>query len=262
MQIPDLLDAATYASVLLTRRSARYAARLRSGGIRSAGGGFQAITKHADVVAVSRDSALFSSAQKGYMPTPEPDALALEQTRLMLLGMDPPDHTRLRGLVNRGFTPRRVAQLEPRIRSLCRDIVDAALARGTCDFVADVAGELPSSLIAELVGIPLADGRKLYELTEAMHSAGNPKRPGGRRDVRVLGGRASREADAAGRSRERAARGGDRRREAQRSRVRPVLSAADQRGRRHHAQSRGFRDACADGASRAARRAAQHRPLL
>jgi cytochrome P450 len=91
----------------------------------------------------------------------------------MLLGMDPPQHTRLRGLVNRGFTPRRVAALEPRIRVLCKQIVEAVLPRGECDFVTDVAGELPSYLIAELVGIPLDDGRKLYELTEIMHSADN-----------------------------------------------------------------------------------------
>jgi cytochrome P450 len=99
--------------------------------------------------------------------------VGLEQSRLMLLGMDPPQHTRLRALVNRGFTPRRVAALEPRIRALCKQIVDAVLPRGECDFVRDIAGELPSSLIAELVGIPLDDGRKLYELTEVMHSADN-----------------------------------------------------------------------------------------
>jgi cytochrome P450 len=56
---------------------------------------------------------------------------------------------------------------------LCKQILDAVLPRGECDFVTDVAGELPSYLIAELVGIPLDDGRKLYELTEVMHSADN-----------------------------------------------------------------------------------------
>jgi cytochrome P450 len=175
VQIPDLLDASSYAD---GPPYAAFAALRREAPVYwhpfAAGGGFYALTKHADVVAVSRDSALFSSARKGYMPAPEPDALSLEQTRLMLLGMDPPAHTRLRNLVNRGFTPRRVARLEPRIRRLCREIVDAALARGECDFVGDVAGELPSCLIAELLGIPQGDGRKLYELTERMHSAGDP----------------------------------------------------------------------------------------
>src|SRR6185503_3277050 len=174
MQIPDLLDATTFAN---GPPYEAFATLRREAPVwwhpHPVAGGFWAITKHADVVAVSRDSALFSSALKGYMPAPEPDPIDLEQSRLMLLGMDPPAHTRLRALVNRGFTPRRVARLEPRIRELCRQIVDAVLPRGECDFVTDIAGELPSYLIAELVGIPLGDGRKLYELTEVMHGADN-----------------------------------------------------------------------------------------
>jgi cytochrome P450 len=174
MQIPDLLDAATFANgppyeaFAMLRREAPVWWHAHP-----AAGGFWVITKHADVVAVSRDAQLFSSALKGYMPAPEPDPIDLERTRQMLLGMDPPAHTRLRGLVNRGFTPRRVARLEPRIRELCRQIVDAVLPRGECDFVTEIAGELPSYLIAELVGIPIEDGRKLYELTEVMHRADN-----------------------------------------------------------------------------------------
>ncbi|HEY8122026.1 MAG TPA: cytochrome P450 [Myxococcota bacterium] len=173
MQIPNLLDAANFAAgpphdVFRTLRREAPVYWHPHGA-----GGFFAITKHADVVAVSRDSGLFSSALKGYTPTPEADPVGIAQSRLMLLGMDPPQHTRLRGLVNKGFTPRRVTRLEPRIRALCKQIVDAVLPRGECDFVTDVAGELPSYLIAELVGIPLEDGRKLYELTEVMHSADN-----------------------------------------------------------------------------------------
>jgi cytochrome P450 len=137
------------------------------------GPGFWALTKHADVLAVSRDSTTFSSARAGYM-TQDMDPLAVVQSRLMLLGMDPPEHTRLRGLVNRGFTPRQVARLEPRIRALSAAIVDAVAPRGACDFVTDVSGELPSLLIAELMGIPPADGRRLYELTERMHQTEAP----------------------------------------------------------------------------------------
>jgi cytochrome P450 len=174
MRMPNLLDAANFADgppheVFRTLR--REAPVYWHPHV--AAGGFWAVTKHEDVLAVSRDSALFSSALKGYMPTLEADPVGIEQSRLMLLGMDPPQHTRLRGLVNRGFTPRRVAALEPRIRALCKQIVDAVLPRGECDFVTDIAGELPSYLIAELVGIPLEDGRKLYALTEVMHSADN-----------------------------------------------------------------------------------------
>ena len=84
--------------------------------------------------------------------------------------LDPPQHTKLRALVNKGFTPRMVAEREGRIRDLARQIVDTVAPRGACDFVADVAGELPSYVIAELVGIPLDDGRLLYALTERMHT--------------------------------------------------------------------------------------------
>jgi len=138
------------------------------------GPGFWALAKHADVVAVSRDHETFSSWAGGVM-TPDLDPLALAMNRMMLLNMDPPAHTKLRNLVNRGFTPRQVARLEPRIRELASGIVAAVTPAGRCDFVSQVAGELPSALIAELMGIPIADGRRLYELTERMHSAGDPE---------------------------------------------------------------------------------------
>jgi len=169
-----LLDAATFADgaphALFARMRAEAPVCWQT---EPAGPGFWALTRHADVLAVSRDSATFSSARAGYM-TQDMDPIAVVQSRLMLLGMDPPEHTRLRGLVNKGFTPRRVARLEKRIRELSAAIVDAVVERGACDFVSEVSGELPSLLIAELMGIPPADGRRLYELTERMHQTGAP----------------------------------------------------------------------------------------
>jgi cytochrome P450 len=169
-----LLDAATFAE---GAPHALFARMRREAPVcwqrESAGPGFWALTKHAEVLAVSRDSATFSSARAGYM-TQDMDPIAVVQSRLMLLGMDPPEHTRLRGLVNKGFTPRRVARLEKRIRDLSAAIVAAVAERGACDFVSEVSGELPSLLIAELMGIPPADGRRLYELTERMHQSGSP----------------------------------------------------------------------------------------
>jgi cytochrome P450 len=138
------------------------------------GPGFWALSRHADVVRVSRDHETFSSWAGGVM-TPDFDPAGLAVNRMMLLNMDPPAHTKLRNLVNRGFTPRQVARLEPRIRELADGIVAAVAPAGRCDFVSQVAGELPSALIAELMGIPIADGRRLYELTERMHSAGDPQ---------------------------------------------------------------------------------------
>ena len=88
----------------------------------------------------------------------------------MMITMDPPRHTALRQLVNKGFTPRQVAKLNEHIADMARDVVDRVIEKGQCDFVNDVAGALPSYVIAELLGIPLEDGYRLYELTEIMNS--------------------------------------------------------------------------------------------
>ncbi len=131
--------------------------------------GFWAITRYDDVRTISRQPKLFSSAAKGPMlgePTPEELAPNLQ----MMLFMDPPQHDRFKLLVSRGFTPKNAQLLADRIGELSREIVDDVIERGECDLVADVAGRLPSGLIAELMGIPRVDGERLYELTEIMHT--------------------------------------------------------------------------------------------
>ncbi|ORB30162.1 cytochrome P450 [Mycolicibacterium parafortuitum] len=131
--------------------------------------GFWALTRYDDIYAVSRDSETWSSQATGVffdVPAPE-DAYQLE---LMMLTMDPPRHTALRALVSRGFTPRHVARLGARTADMAREIVDDALERGECEFVNDVAGALPSYVIAELLGIPTEDGRRLYALTDIMNT--------------------------------------------------------------------------------------------
>ncbi len=133
------------------------------------GPGFLALTGYEEVLAVSRDSATWSSQSAGVffeVPRPE-DEFQLE---LMMLTMDPPRHTKLRSLVSKGFTPRQVAKLNNHVAEMAREIVDDVVQRGECDFVDDIAGALPSYVIAELLGIPLEDGRRLYELTEIMNS--------------------------------------------------------------------------------------------
>ena len=137
--------------------------------LESDGPGFWAVTRYDDVVQVSRDPQTFSSWAGGTMIT-DPPPMLLAGTQLMMLNMDPPQHTKLRALVNKGFTPRMSAQLTPRIGALATQIVDTVCERGACDFVSEVAGELPSYVTAELVGIPLDDGRRLYQLTERMHT--------------------------------------------------------------------------------------------
>jgi cytochrome P450 len=89
----------------------------------------------------------------------------------MMLMMDPPQHTAYRKLIRSEFTQPVSAERLPRMNALARQIVDEVIERGECDFVSQVAGEMPSYVIAELLGIPLDDGRELYKLTEAIHTA-------------------------------------------------------------------------------------------
>jgi cytochrome P450 len=130
---------------------------------------FWAVTRYEDVRAVSRQPQLFSSYARGVMLA-EPDEMGLAAARQMMLTMDPPQHERFRRLVSRGFTPRRAELMRSRIDELAREIVADVAPKGECDLVSDVAGRLPSGLIAELMGIPRADGERLYELTEIMHT--------------------------------------------------------------------------------------------
>jgi len=134
-----------------------------------AGPGFWAVTRYADVRRISRQPKLFSSFARGVMMA-ESDEVGLAAQRQMMLTMDPPQHDRFKLLVSRGFTPKNAQLLRGRIEELAAEIVDDVAGAGSCDFVHDIAGRLPSGLIAELMGISRADGERLYELTELMHT--------------------------------------------------------------------------------------------
>jgi cytochrome P450 len=84
------------------------------------------------------------------------------------LAMDPPDQTRLRALVSRGFTPRRVQELEPRIRALASEYLATALDGDTVDFIEEFAGRLPMDVISELMGVPKADRAELRRLADVV----------------------------------------------------------------------------------------------
>jgi cholest-4-en-3-one 26-monooxygenase len=129
------------------------------------------------VVALNRDWAANSSDQDhgGVVGLEEIEPGDFEQGGKLMLTMDPPDHTRYRKLVNRGFTPRTISALEPHIRELAAGIIDAAVARGTCDFVTDVAAELPLEAIAELIGVPLEDRHKIFEWSNRMIGSEDPE---------------------------------------------------------------------------------------
>jgi len=136
--------------------------------------GFWAITSHADVIYVSRNPELFSSWEKTAMLDEFP-AMQIEQQRLFMLNQDPPEHTRTRQLVNRGFTPRMIARLEERIQQTCDEIVDQALAKGEGDFVTLCAAELPLIVIAELMGVPQDDRHKVFDWSNRMVGGNDPE---------------------------------------------------------------------------------------
>jgi cholest-4-en-3-one 26-monooxygenase len=135
---------------------------------------YWAVTRHRDIVAVSRDFATFSSYRRSALIN-EMDDTGLEQNRLMMLNMDPPRHTKLRALVNKGFTPRMTALLTERVRGLCAEIVDAVVERGEFDFVAQVAAELPLQVIAEMLGVPREERRQIYEWSNTMIAGNDPE---------------------------------------------------------------------------------------
>lgn len=134
------------------------------------GPGFWVLTGYEDVAECGRNPAVYSSEPTIMIADPEAGVGVGDDEHQMMLMMDPPRHTQFRRLISREFTKGPAADLAPRIGELAAQIVDAVIDRGECDFVADVAGELPSYVIAELMGIPLQDGRQLYQLTETIHS--------------------------------------------------------------------------------------------
>ncbi len=108
------------------------------------------VFKYEDVRAILRNPQLYSSDALRFYPQ-------LERRGQTMLTTDPPRHTQLRGLVNLAFTPRRVAELEPRIRQITNEALDAALPTGRIDIIEDLAYPLPVIMIAELLGVPPAD---------------------------------------------------------------------------------------------------------
>ncbi len=135
--------------------------------------GFYVLTKYADVVHVSRNPRLFSSAL-GAPFLWDLDEAHLGGIRAMMLGMDPPEHVRYRRLISRGFTPKMVSGLEPVIRRHAREVVDRIAERGECEFVEEIASELPLVLICELMGIPFEDRKKIFEWSNQMIGADDP----------------------------------------------------------------------------------------
>jgi cholest-4-en-3-one 26-monooxygenase len=138
--------------------------------------GYWVVTRHADVVEVSRNSDLYSSWENTAIIRHREGSGrdTIELQRFVLLNIDPPQHTKLRGIVSRGFTPRAINSLREALSARAERIVAVALAEGTGDFVTDVACELPLQAIAELLGIPQEDRRKIFAWSNEMIGYDDP----------------------------------------------------------------------------------------
>ena len=139
--------------------------------------GYWAVSKHADVAAISKDQANFSTNLDGVIIRfgPDMDREGVENTKFLLINHDAPDHTKLRQIVSRAFTPRAIAALHEDLERRSREIVAEAVAKGEGNFVEDVAAELPLQAIAGLLGVPQEDRGKLFEWSNQMMSYDDPE---------------------------------------------------------------------------------------
>ncbi len=134
--------------------------------------GYWVISRHADVVRANRQWENFSSGLKGaIMVEDRPD---LEMAR-MIIDLDPPEHTRLRTLISRGFTPKIIRSMDGHYREVTKQIVADAVAKGSFDFVSEIAAELPLVAIAELLGLPVEDRHKVFTWSNTMIGNSDPE---------------------------------------------------------------------------------------
>ncbi|MEV6772793.1 cytochrome P450 [Nocardia sp. NPDC051030] len=139
--------------------------------------GFWVISKHADVKTVSRRDDVFSTYENTALPRFQDDITReqIELQRFVLLNKDAPEHTKLRKIIAKGFTPRVINGLRAELTARAENIVKTAAATGTGDFVEQVAAELPLQAIAELIGVPQEDRMKLFKWSNDMTSYDDPE---------------------------------------------------------------------------------------
>jgi len=140
------------------------------------GPGFWSITKHADLKLINRDAEGFSSEANGVNIMEFNDVESgFDMRGKIMLMTDPPRHTRYRLLVNKGFTPRMISLIEQHLRFRTELIVDQIIEDGVCDFVTDLAAELPLQAIAEIMGVPDEDRHLLFDWSNRMVGADDPE---------------------------------------------------------------------------------------
>lgn len=140
-------------------------------------GGFWVVTKHKDVKEISLRSDVFSSLKKTALPRYRDGSVdeQIERGKFVLLNMDAPQHTRLRKIVSRAFTPRAVELLRDDLNERAQRIVEAAATAGCGDFVEQVSCELPLQAIAGLMGVPQEDRKKLFHWSNQMVGDQDPE---------------------------------------------------------------------------------------
>jgi cholest-4-en-3-one 26-monooxygenase len=140
-------------------------------------GGFWVVTKHKDVKDVSLRSDVFSSLQKTALPRYKDGTVGeqIDRGKFVLLNMDAPHHTHLRKIISRAFTPRAIERLRDDLDQRAQNIVKAAAAGRTGDFVEQVSCELPLQAIAGLMGVPQEDRKKLFDWSNQMVGDQDPE---------------------------------------------------------------------------------------
>jgi cholest-4-en-3-one 26-monooxygenase len=138
------------------------------------GTGFWVVSRYKDIWDVSLDQKTFSSARQGAIQKDWKDDEYVAQEHL-LINQDPPRHTKYRRLVNMGFSPKMVSKLQTHIYELADHIIDNIAERGECDFVTDVAAELPLQVILEMIGVPLTDRHLVFDWSNKMLAYDDPE---------------------------------------------------------------------------------------
>ena len=149
------------------------------------GRGFWSLTRFDDIAAASRDWETFSSAY-GIQVLTDPEDTDRIGIRSMI-STDPPKHTKLRSIVNRGFTPRMVAKAEDSVRRRAREIVDTIAPKGKVEFVSEVSAALPVAIICDMVGVPEADRPRLLDLTNRLLAGGDAEYGGTKESLMQAG---------------------------------------------------------------------------
>ena len=145
----------------------------RAGMSEASGTGYWAVTKHADVAAVSKNSKVFSSRENGVIIRNPVTATreSIEMTQVVIINQDAPDHTQLRSIISRGFTPRAINALEEGLEERARRIVSEAVATGSGNFVDQIASQFPLEVIGDMLGVPVEDRQRIFEWTNQMTGA-------------------------------------------------------------------------------------------